>query len=98
MVPCPCGRLRIETRLNDNDRKICVEIADTGCGIPSESEEKIFHPFFTTKKKGSGLGLAITKRLIEQHKGTITVESPPGNGAVFTLCFPVREGAQETSE
>ena len=89
------GTLTIETRLNSAGHKVCVTIGDTGCGIPEESEDKIFQPFFTTKKRGSGLGLAITKRLIEQHKGSISVESPPGKGTLFHLVFPVETTPEE---
>jgi len=90
------GTLTLETRLNSAGRQVQVNIADTGCGIPKDSEEKIFQPFFTTKKKGSGLGLAITKRLIEQHGGGISVESRPDRGTVLHLSFPVRTNPGET--
>jgi signal transduction histidine kinase len=49
---------------------------------------KIFQPFFTTKRKGTGLGLAIIKRLIEQHEGAIGVENNSDGGATFTISFP----------
>lgn len=91
------GTLTLETRLNSGGRRVRVTISDTGGGIPEASEEKIFQPFFTTKKKGSGLGLAITKRLIEQHGGGIAVESPAGRGAVFHLSFPVATTPEETT-
>ena len=90
------GALTLETRLNSGGRRVQVSVTDTGAGIPEEFQEKIFHPFFTTKKKGSGLGLAITKRLIEQHRGSIAVESTAGRGAVFHLSFPVRTTPEET--
>jgi len=65
-------------------------VQDSGCGIPPESMDRIFHPFFTTKAigKGSGLGLSISKRIVEDHGGTIAVESRMGQGSRFTMRFP----------
>ena len=66
---------------------------DTGSGIASEDLNSIFDPFFTTRETGTGLGLAITHGIIEQHGGTISVESTPGIGTAFTIILPVnREG------
>jgi two-component system NtrC family sensor kinase len=62
-----------------------VQISDTGEGIPPESLEKIFRPFFSTKVKGSGLGLAISQKIMEAHQGKITIESTPGEGSRVTL-------------
>ncbi len=66
-----------------------VEIEDTGNGINMEHVDKIFKPFFTTKHQGTGLGLAICKRILEQHKGTISVRSKVGKGTVFTFGLPL---------
>ncbi len=66
-----------------------VKIADTGRGIPAEELDKIFVPFFTTKTQGTGLGLPICRQLVEQHGGSIRVESQPGEGSVFFIEFPV---------
>jgi signal transduction histidine kinase len=66
-----------------------LRICDTGVGIPAERLSKIFDPFFTTKEKGLGLGMAIAHRIIEDHRGSVDVESAEGVGTVFTLCFPV---------
>jgi signal transduction histidine kinase len=65
-----------------------IAISDTGSGISPENLRKIFNPFFTTKDTGTGLGLAITRRIVEEHKGTIDVSSEMGKGTVFTLTFP----------
>jgi len=67
-----------------------LRVADTGPGIPEQNISRIFDPFFTTKApgKGTGLGLAITHRIIDRLGGTITAESPPGKGAVFTISLP----------
>ncbi|HUI29051.1 MAG TPA: ATP-binding protein [Candidatus Acidoferrales bacterium] len=85
-------RLSIKTEIarGKGDNVVEVTIADTGCGISEEDLEKIFNPFFTTKEvgKGTGLGLAITQRIIQDHKGAISVESNVGKGTIFKLSFP----------
>ena len=83
------GSITLKTSLNERARSLCVIIMDTGKGIDSSVIGKIFLPFFTTKAKGTGLGLAITKRLLEQHGGSITVDSTAGSGATFTLTLPL---------
>lgn len=62
-----------------------IEIKDTGEGIPPENLEKIFEPYFSTKETGTGLGLAIVKKIVDDHAGTIEVESNEGKGAKFTI-------------
>ena len=68
-----------------------VALTDTGHGIPSGLERRIFDPFFTTKEvgKGTGLGLSITYGIIKEHGGTISVVSPPGEGATFLINLPL---------
>jgi two-component system, sporulation sensor kinase E len=68
-----------------------VSISDTGSGIPEEKLNRIFQPFFTTKKKGSGLGLMIVQRIIRDHAGKIDVESKPGKGTTFRVWLPLHE-------
>jgi two-component system NtrC family sensor kinase len=70
--------------------KIKIEFADTGCGIPKENLSHIFEPFFTTKlkEKGTGLGLSLSYQIIQNHKGTIEVESQVGKGSVFIITLP----------
>jgi signal transduction histidine kinase len=65
-----------------------VKFSDTGKGIKPEDLEKIFVPFYTTKKEGSGLGLGIVERIVDLHKGKIFVESRENKGTTFTLKFP----------
>lgn len=67
---------------------VIVEISDTGKGIKPEIIDKIFNPFFTTKKDGLGLGLSICSRLIEENRGKLDVESTPGKGTTFILALP----------
>ncbi len=69
-------------KLNGN---IEVEIADTGIGISQENLGKIFEPYFSTKQAGFGLGLAVTKKIIEEHKGSIEVQSEEGRGTTFSV-------------
>lgn len=64
-----------------------LKLADTGPGIPADQLDRIFDPFFTTKKSGTGLGLAISRRIMTAHQGSISVESFPDAGTVFTLRF-----------
>jgi signal transduction histidine kinase len=73
------------------DFYVDILVEDTGSGIPSELMAKIFEPYFTTKqaKSGTGLGLYITKKVIEDHQGSIKVESTPEAGTTFTLRLPL---------
>ncbi|ALA57074.1 ATP-binding protein [Nitrospira moscoviensis] len=88
------GQLAIATgcrRIDAGGRKAdVIEIAfqDSGEGIPKKNLEKIFLPFFTTKKQGSGLGLAAVHRIVDLHGGWIKVDSQPGQGSRFVVCLP----------
>ena len=80
------GELILRTSLADGD--VAIEIIDTGPGISEKVRDKVFGPFFSTKKDGSGLGLVVTKRIIDQHGGTISFISEPGKGTDFLLRLP----------
>lgn len=69
------------------NRKILVKVADNGTGMSAEVLEKIFIPFFSTKKQGSGIGLSLCKQIVMLHKGTIQVQSIEGEGTAFLLHF-----------
>lgn len=71
------------------DRYAVVKVSDTGTGIPEEHLDKLFYPFFTTKKQGSGLGLSSAKKIVDSHRGLLDVESRPGQGATFTVRLPM---------
>ncbi len=85
------GDIKIFSRFFKENKMVEIMVKDTGDGISSENMDKIFDPFFTTKKTGTGLGLAITHGIIEQHKGTINVESTPGKGTCFIITLPINK-------
>jgi signal transduction histidine kinase len=85
------GALHITTSTRDQGvKEIVVSIRDTGCGIPKENFKKLFDPYFTTKARGFGLGLSIVERIAQEHGGKIEVASELGNGATFSLTFPIK--------
>ncbi|HMS66255.1 MAG TPA: ATP-binding protein [Ignavibacteria bacterium] len=83
------GEILVKTSTEGN--KIVIEISDNGKGISKENLPKVFLPFYSTKEygKGTGLGLAIAKRVVNEHKGDILVESKSGKGTKFRLIFPI---------
>lgn len=83
------GTLTVKS--GSGDDHVWVSIGDTGGGIPDEYINRIFEPFYTTKRKGSGLGLMIVKRIVRAHGGRIEVQSRVGHGTVFRLWFPVHQ-------
>jgi len=85
------GKLRMTTISNREKGGVEIWISDTGPGIGKEQLTRIFDPFFSTKKKGTGLGLAITAKIIEAHRGEISVESEKGKGATFKIFLPVKK-------
>jgi PAS domain S-box-containing protein len=78
---------KIEISLNVNDNRFVYQVADTGCGIPSEELSRIFQPFFTSHRNGIGLGLTICKQLVEANQGKISVQSKEGIGTSFNIEF-----------
>jgi nitrogen fixation/metabolism regulation signal transduction histidine kinase len=72
------------------DSSFCLMISDQGEGISQENLAKIFEPYFSEKKDGTGLGLTITRLIVEEHGGSIQVESSPGKGSTFFLYFPLQ--------
>jgi signal transduction histidine kinase len=87
----PPRRITITARHDATHDRVRLEVADTGTGIPPEIKAKIFEPFFTTKPagEGTGLGLSLCRGIIEEHGGTIEVDSEPGHGTRFVIELPV---------
>jgi signal transduction histidine kinase len=89
------GTLTVSTRhqlLKDgasSSPALAIQIRDSGCGMSAGVLSKLFSPFFTTKVDGTGLGLHITRRIVEDHQGSIAAESVLGNGTVFTILLPL---------
>lgn len=85
------GALKVALSLHEQGSLAVVSISDTGCGIPEEDLGHIFDPFFTTKGEGegTGMGLSIVHGIVKNHRGSISVTSRPGQGAVFRLSFPL---------
>jgi two-component system, NtrC family, nitrogen regulation sensor histidine kinase NtrY len=83
----PENRL-IEVKAYQNEKlRTVISVSDNGSGIDSEALEKIFIPFFTTKKNGSGIGLSLSRQIMRQHKGSLTVKSTVGEGTEFKMRF-----------
>ena len=86
----------VELRAMIHSDWLVVSVRDTGIGISREDQDAIFTEFHqvrtsgSAKHEGTGLGLALSRRLVELHHGTLTVESEPGRGSTFTACFPGR--------
>jgi signal transduction histidine kinase len=75
-------------RTGTADGKVTITIKDTGKGIPPDQVERVFKPFYTTKHKGTGLGMTISRRIIEQHNGSILVRSTVGTGTIVEILLP----------
>lgn len=81
--------IRLDVSVTENEPSyLCIKIQDNGCGIASDQLEDVFLPFVTHKSGGTGLGLPISKRIIEAHRGTLTVQSEPSVGTTFTVLLP----------
>jgi two-component system sensor histidine kinase/response regulator len=89
--PADARMITITTRSDSALRRVHIEIADTGPGISAEIRGRIFEPFFTTKPvgQGTGLGLSLCRGIVEEHGGTINLESEPGRGTKFDITLPV---------
>jgi two-component system sensor histidine kinase HydH len=82
------GELMIKTA--GEKQNAVIQISDTGTGIPAEKLAHIFEPYHSFKPDGSGLGLATVKKIIDAHKGTISVDSALGKGTLFTIKLPLQ--------
>ena len=81
---------------NELGNMVVITIQDTGPGIPQSEEAKIFSPYYTTKEHGTGLGLVVVQKLVEEHKGMLTVHSLPGKGTTFTISLPTVINKEES--
>lgn len=82
------GTLTIVTQLSPDSTSIEITVADTGEGIPEESADRVFTPFFTTRSTGTGLGLAVVAQVVSEHNGAINFTCRPGGGTVFRMTLP----------
>jgi signal transduction histidine kinase len=85
------GTLTITCRVTEDQRRVLIQMSDTGQGIPKEHIDHVFKPFFTTKPKGLGIGLTLAKRIVEHHGGTITLTSCEGQGTTMAVSIPRAE-------
>jgi two-component system nitrogen regulation sensor histidine kinase NtrY len=85
------GSINVILNFDTLSNKAYINIADNGPGIRDEDKEKLFLPYFSTKKNGTGLGLAIANRIIAEHRGYIRVRDNKPNGTVFTIEIPIKE-------
>jgi nitrogen-specific signal transduction histidine kinase len=81
-------RLSIAPEVSSGEPGVCVTVEDSGPGVPPELREQIFNPFFTSKKDGVGLGLSIVAKIVDDHRGTIRLDSDTTQGARFRVFFP----------
>jgi two-component system nitrogen regulation sensor histidine kinase NtrY len=84
------GRIDVSLRFELPSNMVSIDIADNGPGIRDEDKERLFLPYFSTKKDGTGLGLAIANRIIAEHRGYIRVSDNEPKGTVFTIEMPIR--------
>jgi len=85
------GKLSIVLSVEDQGRRVRIDISDTGRGIAPEDISKVFEPYYSTKETGTGLGLAIVRKAVDDHHGTISVKSKIDEGTTFTITLPVSE-------
>jgi signal transduction histidine kinase len=85
---------RVELRCTAAAGTACIEVRDSGPGIPAADLTRIFEPFATTKSAGTGLGLPIARRIVEAHGGALAAESTPGAETIFRVVLPLADGAE----
>lgn len=88
------GKIYIRTRAED--KRACIDVRDTGNGIPENIREQIFDLYFTTKNDGGGIGLAICKNIMEMHEGNLSFDSVVNKGTIFTMDLPTKDYATRT--
>jgi two-component system nitrogen regulation sensor histidine kinase NtrY len=91
------GRIEVVTRYLRPLSIVRLEVADNGSGIPPEVKDRVFEPYFSTKKEGTGLGLAIVATVVADHQGFIRVRDNELRGSRFVIELPVRRAAQRAA-
>ncbi|MBI5590283.1 MAG: PAS domain S-box protein, partial [Deltaproteobacteria bacterium] len=91
------GTLTLKTYRSDDQKKACLEVTDTGCGIPEENRSRIFDPFFTTKElgKGTGLGLSTAYGIVKDNNGDIIIKETGSGGTTFLMELPLDMDSME---
>ncbi len=89
----PGGHVMVSTARDGGD--VLVRVTDTGAGIAPDLQPRVFEPYFSTKKTGTGLGLPTVRRVVDEHGGTLTMESEVGKGTQFTVRLPARAAAAD---
>ncbi len=98
-APPEKGLINVETVFDGANSQAIIRVTDNGPGIPAEVQSRIFEPFHSTKGQGgTGLGLAAARKITEEHRGRIVVESTPGQGTRFTVTLPVAVTPPEASQ
>lgn len=85
----PAPSIQTKAYTSNNNQFACIEIADNGPGIDSDAMNKIFIPFYTTKKKGSGIGLSLSQQIIQMHGGQLKLSHTSGGGTTFLVTVPI---------
>jgi len=93
----PCGGNISITIKKMGNQQIQIKIQDEGTGIPKEKIKKLGEPFYTTKDRGTGLGLMVSYRIIDEHKGTINIESEEGKGTIFYINLPINHNKSNST-
>jgi signal transduction histidine kinase len=83
-------RLGVATAVDEG--AVVIRVYDNGPGVPPHVRERIFEPFYTTRRKGYGIGLSFSRRVVENHGGTLTVSESEWGGAEFRVALPVQAG------
>lgn len=87
------GRVTLRSAFDDDTDEVIIGVSDNGAGMSGPTRDRLFEPFHSTKGlRGTGLGLVVTKKIVEEHGGTITVESSPQDGTSFAIRLPIQLG------
>lgn len=85
------GHISVTINSDELSNRLQLEVADDGPGIPEEDKERLFQPYFSTRKNGTGLGLAIADKIVSEHGGTIRIKDNSPSGSIFSIEVPLRE-------